>query len=243
MIRDPDPIQVWKARQGLMRALGAALQPEAAGPLDAFRRRAGAGEAMSPQDRALYTRLLGLAVLAGSDGSAAHALELSRHRSMTLAEGALAALNQTDAPERAEALSGFAGKWSGNSLVMEKWFGLEASAPMVSTPEHCEALMGHPAFDAGSPNKVRSVLGVFGGANTVNFHADDGSGYAFLARHVIQLDRQNPQLAARLALPLGRFAHYRENRRGMMRSALAHIKNQERISGDLLEVVGKALMH
>ena len=240
MVETPDPIRVWAARQQLMQSLGAALEAGIAPILEGFRARAGDGD-MTTQERALYTRLLGLAVLAGGDGAERHALELSSNKSMTLSEGALAALNQTGAPERAEAMAGFAERWSGNGLVMEKWFSLEASAPRVSTPEHCDALMEHPAFDANNPNKIRSVLAVFGNLNTVNFHAEDGSGYAFLARHIVRLDQRNPQIAARIALPLGRFADYGENRQAMMRSALAHIKGQKGVSPDLMEVVAKAL--
>ena len=238
---DPDPTRIWAARRNLMRALGVELDTVSAPLLDAFRRRAAGGDAATPQERGLYIRLLGMAVLAGSDGALQHAIELSRNRSMTLAEGALAALNQTDTPEREAALEEFAKKWSDSGLVMEKWFTLEASAPMVSTPGHCDALMRHPAFDAGNPNKIRSVLGAFGNLNTVNFHAEDGSGYAFLAQHIIELDARNPQMAARIAIPLSRFVHYGANRQSMMRSALAHIKGQKGISPDLLEVVGKAL--
>ena len=237
----PDPLRIWTARRNLIQALGAELDSVSAPLLDAFRQRAAGGDVATPQERSLYMRLLGMAVLAGSDGALQHAMELSRNRSMTLAEGALAALNQTDAPERAAALEAFAGKWSMSGLVMEKWFTFEASAPMVSTPGHCDALMRHPAFDAGNPNKIRSVLGAFGSLNTVNFHAEDGSGYAFLAEHIIQLDSRNPQMAARIAIPLSRFAHYSGNRQSMMRGALAHIKGKDAISPDLLEVVGKAL--
>ena len=241
VLEDPDPIRVWTARQQLTQALGAALESAITPRLDGFRERVAGGDTMDPRERELYTRLLDLAVAAGSDGADRHALELSRHRSMTLSEGALAALNQTDAPERAQALAGFEGKWARNSLVMEKWFAFEASAPKVSTPGHCDALMRHPAFDINNPNKVRSVLSVFGGLNTVNFHADDGGGYTFLARHIVDLDPRNPQLAARLTLPLSRFAHYSGDRQAMMRSALARIRGQSGISADLLEVVGKAL--
>ena len=240
-VESPDPVRVWEARRQLLRALGGLLEADIAPLLDGFRRAAASGAASSRQERALHLRLLGLAVLAGSEGARGHALELSRHESMTLAEGALGALNQTDTPERGEALSAFAGKWAGHSLVMEKWFALEASAPEVSTPAHCDALMGHPAFDANNPNKIRSVLGVFGAHNTVNFHAGDGSGYAFLARHIAELDGRNPQVAARIALPLCRFARYGDDRKAMMRSALATVGNRESISPDLIEVVGKAL--
>ena len=36
--------------------------------------------------------------------------------------------------------------------------------------------MGHPAFDAKSPNKLRGLIGGFAGGNPVRFHAGDGTG-------------------------------------------------------------------
>lgn len=101
--------------------------------------------------------------------------------------------------------------------------------------------MQHPAFDPGNPNKLRSVLSVFGAMNTANFHANDGSGYAFLARHIASIDQRNPQVAARIALPLTRFSSYADDRQAMMKSALAHIMSKGDISPDLQEVVSKAL--
>ena len=160
---------------------------------------------------------------------------------MTLAEAGIAALNQTAGDNRSAALAAFAEKWAENSLVMEKWFAFEASAPLVSTPEHCEALMEHPAFDANNPNKLRSVLSVFGMLNTVHFHANDGSGYRFLARHIGRIDARNPQIAARMALPLSRFGRYDESRQALIKGALAHLKSLDDISSDLSEVINKAL--
>ena len=238
MIPNPDPVLIWQARQNLLKMLGVAMADDITAMLDSLMTGKGQNTA---QGRALIIRLLGLAVMADLNGAEDTALALSSHRNMTLAEGALAALNQTSGDARAEALKAFADKWADSSLVMEKWFALEASDPCVSTPEHCEALMQHPAFDPGNPNKLRSVLSVFGAMNTANFHANDGSGYAFLARHIASIDQRNPQVAARIALPLTRFSSYADDRQAMMKSALAHIMSKGDISPDLQEVVSKAL--
>ena len=77
----------------------------------------------------------------------------------------LGALNQSDAPERMEAMAEFAARWHDNPLVLEKWFALESSCPFLSTPDFCEALMQHPQFDASNPNKLRAVIGVFANFN------------------------------------------------------------------------------
>ena len=51
-----------------------------------------------------------------------------------------------------------------------------------------------------NPNRVRAVLGTFASGNLLGFHRRDGAGYRLLADHVLDLDRRNPQVAARLAL-------------------------------------------
>jgi aminopeptidase N len=57
---------------------------------------------------------------------------------------------------------------------------------------------------------------------------------------LIDIDRRNPQLAARMALPLTRMAHYAPARQSQMTSVLKKIQ-QAAGSADLREVVDKAL--
>jgi len=101
--------------------------------------------------------------------------------------------------------------------------------------------MKHPAFDATNPNKLRSVLSVFASSNPRNFHAIDGSGYMFLAKHIAKIDNRNPQIAARMVLPLTRFSRYDEERQSLMKGALTRIKTSASLSTDLSEVICKAL--
>ncbi len=80
--------------------------------------------------------------------------------------------------------------------------------------------MQHPAFDPDNPNKLRAVLGVFSG-NAVQFHQPGGAGYRFLAEQLAEIDQRNPQLAARMATQLTRFAPYGKARQADMLAALA----------------------
>jgi len=233
-----DPYLIWEKRRLMMSLIGKGLEATAAPLLTAFEKKA---NRLTAQDRALYGRLLGLSVLSGYAGAEDHALNLSLHKNMTLSENGLAALNQMEGANRETALAEFADRWADNSLVMEKWFMHQSSAPIVSTPEHCDALMEHPAFDANNPNKLRSVLSVFAAMNTPNFHANDGSGYLYLARHIAQIDQRNPQIAARIVLPLTRFSLYSDERKAMMKGALARIKSAGVISTDLSEVISKSM--
>ena len=74
--------------------------------------------------------------------------------------------------------------------------------------ERVEALLAHPAFTWSNPNRVRAVLGAFAMANLLGFHRRDGAGYRLLADKVLELDRLNPQVAARLLAALGRWRRF-----------------------------------
>ena len=53
--------------------------------------------------------------------------------------------------------------------------------------------------------------------NPVHFYAEDGSGFKFIGECLIDIDARNPQLAARMALPLTRVAQYAPQRQNQMR--------------------------
>ena len=92
-----------------------------------------------------------------------------------------------------------------------------------------------------NPNRVRSLVGAFAMANPTGFHAKDGSGYAFLADQIIALNAINPQVAARLVGPLGRWRRYDEAKQNQMRAALERIARAPNLAPDLFEVVSKSL--
>ena len=68
-----------------------------------------------------------------------------------------------------------------------------------------------------NPNRLRSLAGTFG-ANHWAFHSRDGRGYAFLADMIIAADKLNPQVAARLVPPFGRWRRFEPKRAEMMRA-------------------------
>ena len=76
--------------------------------------------------------------------------------------------------------------------------------------------------------------------NPVHFYAEDGSGFEFIGECLIEIDARNPQLAARMVLPLTRTAQYTPQRQADMRFALQKVQNKAQ-SNDLREVVDKAL--
>jgi aminopeptidase N len=164
---------------------------------------------------------------------------------MTDRQGALQALANSPAPQRETALAHFAREFADEPLAMDKWFMLQATmhrqpndAPVL---ERVRRLMQHPAFSIRNPNKVRALVGSFCNGNLAEFHAADGSGYRFWAAQVAELDALNPQVAARIARALDRWRKFTPERQALMRAALGEVAARPGLSGDVGEIVGKAL--
>jgi len=109
------------------------------------------------------------------------------------------------------------------------------------TIDTVRALMEHPAFNLRNPNRARSLIFSFCSGNPAQFHAEDGSGYAFWADQVLALDAINPQVAARLARVLDRWQKYEIPLRDRMRAALERVAASATLSRDVREIVGKSL--
>jgi aminopeptidase N len=102
-------------------------------------------------------------------------------------------------------------------------------------------LLDHEAFTLANPNRVRALIGAFAQANPSGFHRADGAGYAFVADHVLLLDARNPQVAARLAQPFGRWRRHDLPRQVLMRSQLERILGAPNLSRDVYEIASKSL--
>ena len=227
-----DPPAIFRAR----RALLGQLARQMAEPITAAKHGC---DTSQPAGRALQNRLLDWALAGQLDGAEAAAEKQAADPNMTLSEGALQALGQQGGVGFERAIEAFGQRWQENALVMEKYFALSARSPVAGTIDQCRQLMQHPAFDPDNPNKLRAVLGVFSG-NAVQFHQPGGAGYRFLAEQLAEIDQRNPQLAARMATQLTRFAPYGKARQADMLAALEGLAAGQ-LSPDLNEMVQKAL--
>jgi len=148
---------------------------------------------------------------------------------MTERLAAFAALVGSLDPEREALIDDFERRWCEDPLVLEKWFAVQARARHPDTFERVQRLLRHPRFRLTHPNHVRAVLGGLAFANPYHFHRADGAGYALIADYCLELDRLNPQMAARLAQALARWRRFEPGRRRLMRAQLARIQEH----GDL----------
>jgi aminopeptidase N len=236
-----DPDAIHQAREGLRAAIGGALHGEL---LAAHKSDGVSGDDLSPRAkgvRRLRTVALGL-IAAAEEAEAAKLAkaQFDAADNMTDRQGALAVLVSTEEPERQAALDAFYERFHDDPLVLDKWFALQASAQRPDTVDQVLKLAQHPDFAIKNPNRLRSLAGTFG-ANHWAFHSADGRGYAFLADMIIAADKLNPQVAARLVPPLGRWRRFEPRRQAMMREALERIVAAPGLSKDVYEQVSKSL--
>jgi aminopeptidase N len=199
-------------------------------------------DAASMGRRRLKNRCLDYLMLLNDDATAQQCLAQYREAdNMTDGLAAMGALTHTAHPAAAEVLEDFYRRWKDDNLVLDKWFAIQATSPFESAFDTIEQLARHDDFHIRNPNRVRALIGAFGMRNPVAFHRGDGKGYAFLAGFIQQLDRLNPQVAARLLTPLTQWRRYDAPRQGMMRAQLQRILDSGECSKDVYEVVSKSL--
>jgi aminopeptidase N len=189
-------------------------------------------------------RNLALAYLLAGGGEEGRSLCLAQFGgadNMTDTIAALGLLAESDLPERGDALADFYARWRDDALVVDKWFALQAMAQRPDALEVVIALLHHEAFTLANPNRVRSLIGAFAQGNPTGFHRADGAGYAFVADHVLALDKRNPQVASRLAQAFGRWRRYDARRQEHMRAQLERILAAGGLSRDVYEIASKSL--
>lgn len=238
-----DPEAIHKARAGVQHALCQRLLTQIehckthCTPPSMF-----SPDAESAGLRTLHNRLLEMAAISLNDESAL-AAGLERADNMTDRMALLSALavNFPNAQSTEKALAAFRQRYDGNALVLDKWFMLVAAIPGDGALSRVQKTMMDRAFDTGNPNRVRSLIGSFAGANPTGFHRVDGKAYRFFADFLLEIDQRNPQLSARMLTVLRAWASLEPKRKSKLRSALSSIAKGKNISRDLREIVERMI--
>jgi len=238
-----DPDAIFSAREALVLAVATANEA----PMRALYERLRDDGAFSPDAasagrRALRNILLDyLCVLPGGVELAARHFHAANN--MTDRAAALMALahRHRGTPQAAEALSAFEARYGSDPLVMDKWFQIQAGVPGAGTVDAVRALTGHAAFSMSNPNRVRALIGTFSAGNQTGFHRADGEGYRFFAQTVLEVEKRNPQVAARLATALRSWRSLEPVRKDKAREALLTLAGAENLSADLRDIVERTL--
>ena len=240
-LAEVDPAAIRQAREDLRVRLARELEAEWRA---AYAATAANRFEYTPSAKGLRRlRSVALGYLAATGAADAPTLAFAQFEgadNMTDRNGALSVLANGDAPEREMALAAFYRRYKDDALVLDKWFMTQALSTRADTPEAVEALAQHPDFKLANPNRLRSLVGAFT-ANQSAFHTPDGRGYRFVADMILAADKLNPQSAARLVPPLGRWRRFEPGRSALMKAELERVIATAGLSKDVFEQVSKSL--
>ena len=236
-----DPISIFKRKKDFMKRIGLGLQEVLEiNALKLFNSKIENDKYFG--ERLLLEKILKFLILIESSIGIKIAKKITVSKNMTLSTIGLKSLCLANNQLALNYLNDFYKKWENNHLVIEKWFEMMSTLNIRSQGlNFIKHLLKHKDFDYKNPNKLRSVLTTFQRENVLLFHANDSSGYKFVAEQVAIVDKSNPQAAARLILPLTRFKNYSCQRKNKIKAVLKSI-NKPFISNDLSEIIEKALI-
>jgi aminopeptidase N len=236
------PRAVVQARRQLQRELGLALTPywQELYQYLSLEQAPYSPDALQAGQRSLRNLALNYLLVAGvNTGPQLARNQYDQATNMTDRMGALSALvNYGDQEDRQDGLDDFFQRWQDNPLVLDRWFSLQATAPSTQVAQ-VRALMLHPAFSMRNPNRARSLIFQFCMNNMQAVHTPEG--YAFWAEQVIALDKLNPEISARLARVFDNWARFEPEARDLLKAALERIQAEPGLSGNVAEIVHKAL--
>jgi len=150
--------------------------------------------------------------------------------------GSLSALLKT--PQHQHALNSFERQAQDNPLVRLKFLSLVAGNDHVNTLNQVQKLW--ITLDKTNPNSVYALLGGFMNGAFSRFHETDGSGYQFVAQAISEVDKLNPQAAAKMLSGFQLKPLLDVNRQAHIDAALTQMKTQP-LSENTLELVDKLL--
>lgn len=192
--------------------------------------------------RSLRSALLSLLVK-GTDRGAALAAELyATAGNMTERYAALAISVQNWTKDAPALLGDFRTRFSGDPLVFDKWLVASAQAPDDGLIERMRTILAAPDFPRTNPNRLRSLLGSFVMSNPAQFARADGSGFRFVCEAVAEIDKVNPQVAARILTGFRIVPTLEQARREAGKTALESLKNQSELSRNTTDILDRLLL-
>ena len=235
---------LWQAREKLRRELALGL---AASWQEEYAKLAkqvtDSVDAQSAGIRAMANRCLGY-LSVGLD-SASDVVGAAYDDAATMAERlcalTLAVHNGHDCADRL--LSDFYQRFERNPIVLDKWFQVQATSPRANALETVQSLMKHAAYDKTNPNRMRSVVMAYAMGNLARFHADAPMSYDLIATEVLDLDKHNPQIAARVLSCLEAWPQLPETNQIAAKKALQRVADQDGLSSNVFEIAKKCLAH
>ena len=131
--------------------------------------------------------------------------------------------------------------FTADPLVFDKWLSLNAIAPDAGVIDRLKALLADPAFPRNNPNRLRALMGSFGMNNPTQFARGDGEGFRFVTSFVADVDKRNPQVAARVLTAFRVWQIYEPTRRATAESALKSLQESGELSRNTADILARTL--
>ena len=136
-----------------------------------------------------------------------------------------------------EALKIFKNEFETNSLMMNKWFLVQAASSSPETFETVKNLIDHPLFDSKNPNKIYSLIRTFG-SNAFRFFDTEATPYKWYADQIKRIDKTNPQVAARLCDAYNLVPRLEQSLQTDVKASLEALK-ESRLSSNVTELISR----
>ncbi|EQC44068.1 membrane alanyl aminopeptidase [Bacteriovorax sp. BSW11_IV] len=159
---------------------------------------------------------------------------------MTDEAKALQLLVHNEAQGADKAVKSFYDKWSSQTLVYQKLLGILGGNPSDSVYDKVLEMEQDKHYDRTVPNIVRALYGSFA-ANYTQFNHESGRGYKLVANKILELDKQNPQIASRFATLFKDYKRLPSNLKELAKVELTRIVETEGLSKNVFEIVSKTL--
>ena len=162
---------------------------------------------------------------------------------MTDRQGALGVLANSDGAGAGGARSPpSTTRYKDDALVLDKWFTAQALSTRDDTLERGRsAARTIPISRLANPNRLRSLVGAFAREPARLPRQRRARAIASSPTSILAVDKLNPQTAAKLVPPLGRWRRFGEERAALMRAALERIVATPGLSKDVFEQASKSL--
>lgn len=239
----PDPDAIYEASEALKTAIARTLAsdwPQLIAQMHVSESYAPNAEQSAKRD---LTRMC-LMYLTRIDEGAAALEHFKAADNMTDYGMGFAALQQS--PHAAWSREAYAQKWAHDHLVMDRFYATwvtsaaphEAAGTLTAALQHSRQAEAQGGKSTLNPNRYRSLYSGIA-TNLTALHAADGSGYALMKDAILQADKGNPQLAARLSGALSSWRLFDTDRQSLAQQALADILATDGLSRDVFEMISR----
>ena len=144
--------------------------------------------------------------------------------------------NSSNIDLKQQVLGSFYAKWKHDSVVINSWFTVQAIAKYGNVAEVVEKLSKDEIYDSKNPNKINALFGAFA-VNLYHFHDKSGSGYKLMTDTIIELDKRNPHVSARLGTCYKKYSKLDDSRKAFMKVQLDRILAEDTCSKGLYEII------